>query len=134
MNKESVKHLLNDLKRNEPRMFAEIMREFSDGECSYKLTVDPKLITEAGDDYCLRIATIYRLISNAGFATTIKEGDIIETKPTEGSVVDYLELLDKLYSIYRELGKTPILYSSFETWTPVATRIKAEISITKEDK
>ena len=105
MNKESVKHLLNDLKRNEPKMFAEIMREFSDGECAYKLTVDPKLITETGDNYYLIIATIIGLISNAGFAVTIKDRDVIETKPTEGSVVDYLDLLDKLYGIYPELEK-----------------------------
>lgn len=94
-----------------------------------KISVDPSLITEIGDNYHLTLSTIYKTISDAGFYATIIEGDVIETRPTKGYVSDYMDVIKKLYSLYPELQKKAILFTSFEQWTPVAVSFFTECII-----
>ena len=98
-----------------------------------KLSVDPKLITEIGDNYHLTLSTIYKTISDAGFYATIIDGDVIETRPTKGYMDDYTDVIKKLYSLYPELQKKAILFTSFEQWTPVAVSFSTECSIAHHD-
>lgn len=108
----------------------------SDENTHYKMIINPNLITEVGDNYFFTVTNIYKMVCNAGFYGVIKDKDIIETVPSKGSITDYLNLLTDLYTLYPELQKEPVLYTSFESWTPVATSFKAsyELNNIKEVK
>lgn len=134
MNQEMVSHLLLDIKKNEPSKFANIMRAVNDSDDNtlYKMRVNPKLITEVGDNYAHTVSTIYKLISESQFYATIVDNDIIETRAMEAGVrglPQYIELINNLYSLYPELQKEPMMFVSFNNWTPVVTQIKGSISI-----
>ena len=139
MNKESVMHLMEELKKYDPSTFRDIITKYAkvDADLHFKMVVNPKLITEVGDNYYFTIHNIYKKICDAGFYATITDGDVIQTKPCKGTVTDYLGLVDELYDTYPELQKAPILFTSFEQWTPVVTKRKTEYKImydTKENK
>ena len=100
-----------------------------ESKTKYKFSIDPKLITEVGDNYGDILVRIYRILSENNIRASIGEMDIIESADiNEEDFPVCLNVVTSLYSLYPELRKAPMLFVAVDYWTPVATQIKLDYS------